>query len=207
MQLCLFLCLIFVSPIVYAGEVLVGMTAQQTTLFISDKNSQATLAEMENMLYMSPILSLRNQRQHFEASSWGYFYEFNLGWYDVNRQVVQGNTSDLNTQLSGFYVDVTPTLTYVFTKETSDDWLVQAGVGVGIGYLSVKGSAYLTERAQQPRKTYNHSSLGFTAGVFLEVAKQGYFFQTKGYGPVIDVDSESLQLVNVKIVLGKSFTF
>ena len=69
----------------FAGDVFIGFTAQQSTLFISDKDTQNDLAEMENNLYFIPTFAVRSGNNYFhEDFNLGYFLEFNSGYYIVS---------------------------------------------------------------------------------------------------------------------------
>jgi hypothetical protein len=191
-----------------AGEIFIGFTAQQSTLFIADEDTQSDLAEMESNLYYSPTLSVRSENNYFrDNSNWGYFLEFNTGFYIVNRQVVNGNTVNLNTSLSGQYWDLTPTIFYNFGGKKQENWAFKTGLGVGVGYLSVSGNAVLTEQAGQPLVSYDDDGYGFTVGVFLEAIKNDWFLQIKTYGPDLVIGDTDLFLVNFKMTFGKMFKF
>jgi len=166
-SLFLFTFIIIVTMPVYAGKVFIGISAQQSTLFIADENTQADLAEMESNLYFLPALSVQSENKYFTDNTfWGYFLEFNTGYYNVNRQVVNGNTVNLNTNISGLYWDLTPTIFYNFGSKQKENWAFKTRVGVGIGYLSVAGSVVLTEKAGQPLITYCISSLKIVPPTF-----------------------------------------
>jgi len=199
---------IFAAGSAFAGEVFVGITAQQSTLFISEKNSETDFAEMESNLYFLPALAVRSENKYFnEASNWGHFLEFNAGYYNVNRQVVNGSTVNLQTKLSGHYLDLTPTIFYNFGSREQESWGFKAGLGIGVGYLSTSGSTVLTEKIGQPIATYDDNSFGFTAGLFFEAKSNDWFVQVKGYGPIVEVGDSELQLANIKMTFGKMFDF
>lgn len=191
----------------FAAEIFLGITAQQSTLFISDADTLADLAEMENKLYFLPTLSARSENNYINPDSdWGYFLESNIGYYRVNRQVVNNKTIKLGTKLSGLYWDLTPTIFYNFGSKAGENWGFKAGLGIGAGYLSVSGKVVFTELAGQPMASYHDHDYGFTVGLFFEAIKDDLFFQIKGYGPDIKSGNEELQLANIKLTFGKTFS-
>jgi hypothetical protein len=192
----------------FAGKVFIGITAEQSTLFISDKDTLADLAEMEDVLYFLPALLARSENKYFnQYPDWGYFLEFNIGYYNINKQVINGRTVNLNTSLSGLAWDLTPTLFYNFGSKERDQWGFKTGLGIGAGYLSVSGNVVLTGQAGQPLVAYDDNGYGFTVGVFFEATNNDLFVQIKGYGPDVVIGDNSLQLANIKITLGKSYKF
>ena len=195
---------ILISETSFAVDVFVGITAQQSTLFISEEDSQKDLAEMENDLYFTPAFAIRSENNYFhQDSNWGYFLEFNGGLYNVNRQVVNDDTVNLNTELKGFYWDLTPTIFYNLGNKTRDSLALKMGLGVGIGFLSVSGNVILTEQILQDTVKYNDNNYGFTVGIFCETTLNSWFLQIKGYGPYIVVDDKDLFLANIKMTLGR----
>jgi len=204
----LLLSLMFVAMPAFSSEVFLGITAQQSTLFISDDNTQDDLAEMEDKLSIIPALSARSENKYFsDESDWGYFLEFNIGYYNVNRQVVNGNAVNLKTRLSGLSFDLTPTIYYNFGSKKREEWAFKAGLGIGAGYLSVSGNVILTGQVGQPLLDYNDHAYGFTVGVFFEAVKNHLFFQIKGYGPDAVIGGNDIQLANIKMTIGKTFIF
>jgi len=192
----------------FAAEIFLGITAQQSTVFVSDSDTLADLAEMENKLYFLPSLSARSENNYINPDSdWGYFLESNIGYYHVNRQVVNDKTIKLGTKLSGLYWDLTPTIFYNFGSKTGEGWGFKTGLGIGAGYLSVSGNVVLTELTGQPVASYDDHGYGFTVGLFFEAIKDDLFFQIKAYGPDIKLGNEELQLANIKLTFGKTFTF
>jgi hypothetical protein len=173
-------------------------------LFISEEDSETDLAEMENKLYFAPALSFRSENNYINnESNWGYFLEFNTGYYNLNRQYVKDSTVDLGSEISGLYLDLTPTLFYNLGSRDGRGLSFKAGLGLGLGFLSVKGDSVLTEVAGEPVQEYDDSGFGFTAGLFLETVLDGWFLQIKGYGPYIGIDDQDLFLANIKMTFGK----
>jgi len=204
-------CVTVFSESAKAGEVFIGLTAQQSSIDIDEDDTQVTLAELNSKLYYSPALAIRSESNYFhENTHLGYFLEFNSGYYIVNRQVLNGSigsTVNLNTSLSGLYWDLTPTIFYNFGNKKKENWDFKTGIGFGIGYFSVSGSAVLTEQAGQPLVTFDDDGYGLTVGLYLEATKNDWFFQIKGYGPGIEVGNYDLVLANVRMTIGKKFNF
>ena len=202
----LLLILFFNGLTVYSVELFAGISAQQSTLFISEKNEERDLAELENQLYFSPVFAVRSKYSYFDkVSSIGYFIEINSGYYSVDRQIVNNSISDLGTGISGLYFDLTPTLFYCIGKD--NNFSFKSGLGLGFGLLYVNGNAVLTETALAPEESYNSFAPGFTAGIFMETVLENWFLQIKGYGPYVVIDNQDLFLVNVKLVIGKIISF
>ena len=202
----LFIILICSGSGSFAAEFFAGISAQQSTLYISENGSDKDLAELENSLYISPVLAYRSRYNYFDKfPNLGYFLEINSGYYNVDRQVVNNTSMDLDSDISGLYFDLTPTLFYSIGKENIIS--LKTGLGLGIGFLYVNGNAVLTGSPGTTETSYDSFAPGFTAGIFLETVLENWFLQIKGYGPYAVIDNQDLFLVNVKLVLGRIISF
>ncbi len=191
-----------------AGEIFLGISAQQSTLYISDKDTLTEFAIMESSLHFLPTLIARSKNNYFTDNTyWGFFLEFNIGYYDLDRQITNKNIVNLNTNISGFFWDLTPTLFYNFGSKEKEKWAFKTGIGIGIGYLSVEGTVVLTEKTGQPLVTYDDDGYGYTVGAFIEITKNDWVYQVKMFGPSLIVGDTDFQLGNINITLMRAFNF
>jgi len=106
----------------------------------------------------------------------------------------------------GYYAYLTPMLSYRFGDKfsmESPNWMTTVGIGLGIGYLNVRGEAITTGATPQVRKRINDSGFGLSTGVFLEVMKHGWFVRLNNFGPILSNSNFKLDFRDNSITLGK----
>lgn len=202
------LCLCYSQPVL-ALDFILGLSVQQSEITVYEEDETRELAVLESSIELYPAFALRTKERYFRGgeSNWGWFVETGIGYYDVDEQQVGGSTKDLGTGLDGFYAHVVPTLFYRWDSRVVDDLDYKLGFGLGPGWLSADGDVILTRVEGDPRIEIDSSESGFAWGIFYEMSLNNWVAQLKAYGPEHSVSGYDLQLLEYRLVFGRSFTF
>jgi hypothetical protein len=179
------------------ANVKVGISLAKQSLKIEDVETETTLAQMEGDFIFAPFYSLATRKNFFDDSNFGY--EFGLTYsssYALNQSLNDGKaTEDLGTYSAINMMAISPTLFYAYgARDETPKKYTAFGIGMGLGYAQVRGSAYVTEnqdpatpcgtavtafeegsrasidavRANCEQITYNESGFGASVRVILE---------------------------------------
>jgi len=187
-----------------------GASISQPSLQIKSSINNTLLGEMVDQASLWPSLTLKTKERYFGSSNFGYTAEM-MAWYmKLDRQRKAGKEVNLGTSVRGYFGYLTPTLYYRFGDKYSIDssnWMSTLGIGLGVGYLNVKGSMITTETSPNRLEQIHDVGFGASTGLFLEVMKNGWFLRLTNFGPILNNGSLNLELRDNSIKFGKRFTF
>ena len=110
---------------------------------------------------------------------------------------------DLGTSASGFYAYITPMLFYnIGDKMIHDGKVHSLKLGIGIGYLKVKGDMIFTEKNPSERHVFDIRDYGSAVGVMLDYRYDRFFARVTGAGPFIDEGAFEYQLFDISMDMG-----
>ncbi|MDX8406978.1 MAG: hypothetical protein R8L58_01185 [Mariprofundaceae bacterium] len=204
------LCWLLPATSAYALTFDLGGSVSQASLALRAVNNNARLAEMVDRASLWPSVSLKTRERYFGDTHFGYSAEM-FAWYmRMNRQKVNGQELNLGTSAKGYFAYLTPTVYYRFGDKysmESDGWMTTLGIGLGVGYLNVKGTMLTTEITPQRLQAIDGVGFGFSSGLFAEVMKKRWFVRLTNYGPILRKGSLKLDLRYNSITLGRRFEF
>lgn len=190
----------------YSASIDVGFMSVTQFLTIKDADSRDKLGVMRSELQYYPYISARFAESETSLDGVGYFYGFDVGYFDISTQEVNDETIDLGTSVKGTYAHLTPTVYYDFFHREPKSSLV-VGIGLGIGYLEADGDAILTRTSTKDHVSINISDVHLSIGVYTEYVKNGWVFKAYGYGPDIRNGSYNYLMTDVRVIFGKRFYF
>jgi len=184
-------------------------TLSQPSLKIKSANNNSVLAEMVDQASIWPSITLKTEEQYIGDSNFGYSTEA-MAWYmRLNRQKVNNHEVNLGTSARGYFAYLTPSIYYRFGDKYSMDssgWMTTVGVGLGVGYLNVKGTMMTTGTTPSTLQNINHVGFGVSTGLFIEVMKNRWFFRLSSFGPALNNGSHKLELSDTSIKIGRRFS-
>lgn len=182
----------------------------QPSLKIKSTANNAVLAEMVEKASLWPSVSLKTKERYFGDTNFGYSVDA-MAWYmRLNRQKVGGSEVDFGTSAKGYFAYLTPTVYYRFGDKYSMDssgWMTTIGLGLGVGYLNVKGTMMTTGTTPSTLQPINEVGIGLSTGLFVEVMKSRWFLRFASFGPALNNGSMNLQLSDTSIKIGRRFRF
>ncbi len=200
------LCWLLPASSAYALTLDLGASVSQPSLSIRDAATDNVVAEMVDRAAIWPSLSLRTRERYFGETNFGYSASVWAWYMNIGQQKVAGKNINLGTSAKGYYAYLTPTLSYRFGDKfsmESPNWMTTVGIGLGIGYLNVRGDTITTRTTPQVRKPINDSGFGLSTGVFLEVMKHGWFMRLNSFGPILSNSNFKLDFRDNSITFGK----
>ncbi len=132
------------------AEIKVGLAINRLQLSIKQDNVDKAVLTAPNAV--SPYFSFSLGESYFDHSSWGYEYGISyLDSYALDQRIKRGGSDelfDLGTYAAGYMIAIQPSVFYSIGRsdEKSDLYLL-LGIGLSAGYSAIRGSAYLTEDA------------------------------------------------------------
>ena len=202
------ICLLFMTTDVFALSIDLGVSVSQPSLLIRDSATDKVLAEMVDRAAIWPSISIKTRERYFGETNVGYSASVWAWYMNLDQQKVAGNEVNLGTSVKGYYAYLTPTIYYRFGDKysmESSGWMGTVGFGMGVGYLNVRGDVITTETTPQRRQQIDNAGIGLSAGIFLEVIKQGWFLRITNFGPILGDKSFTLDLRDNSITFGKRF--
>ncbi len=181
----LFLIILFSSHL-YAFSLLVGIKSSVSSMRVNDLQSgDEKIAQMHSTPQFYPAVGIRTKPNYIGKSNWGYFYQLDWSRYRLSRQKFDGiDDNDVGTEIKGYSVFAVPTLYYDFYKK--EEWTFKAGLGIGAGYMSTKGSFKITQ-ASHPEfntlKAVNVNDFGIAYGIFFELLNEHHSFIVQNFIP------------------------
>ncbi|MCV6608692.1 MAG: hypothetical protein OIF32_10795, partial [Campylobacterales bacterium] len=204
-------------------HVKLGLALANQTLLIKDKKTEKiTLAKMEGDLTPAPYYGVSTKKSFFGDSNFGY--EFGFAYsnsYALNQKVDENSQKDdFGTYSAISMVTFSPTAFYGYgINDSTPDQFVSIGVGLGVGYTTVKGTTYLTEdpdasadcknavngykkgdksametiKNQCTQIEYNDSGFGLSSRVFIE-GRYGNFYGSFDVGAIQLKENEDYHL-------------
>lgn len=176
---------------------------QVTSVF--EKNPSGTMTEGE---YVAPTFSMNSPYSYFKQSNFGYYFEYGIYNFDMNRQVVEGGTAEDNqgTSVDGFSAYFAPVLFYNIGNklELKNRHSFIIGVGLGIGYLDASGDVIFTETTKE---TFNVDidKVDIAIAVLLEYQYGPWFVRIQDVGPSIREGDYDYELLDQSFTIGYSF--
>jgi hypothetical protein len=180
----------------------------QPSLTVKSRANNAVLGTLTSKAELWPSVSLKTREHYFGNSKFGSTTEMMFWYLHLDHQQVGGQQINMGTSADGYYAYLTPTLYYRFGDRysmESPNWMASIGIGVGVGYLNVKGSIITTGVQPQTRQSININGIGLSTGLFFEIMKKRWFFRFTSFGPSLNTGSHNLQLHDTAIQIGRSF--
>lgn len=206
------LVLFLLSSHVSAFEVLLGMEATTKSLWVEDTDyGTDEIARMDGGLNYYPSVSARSESIYFDhGGNWGYHYQFDFSQYEINTQEILGLSDpvDLGTRVKGSAFYAVPVGYYHFKKGQSDQWQYKAGLGIGVGYLTVSGDYQVTDSNHinyGEVKTVNVTGVDMAVGVYFEAFKGNHVVVIQNYAPTLESAGYQYMLHNVVIAYRYAF--
>lgn len=187
-----------------------AVSISQPSLKLKSTANNAVLGELVDKTAIWPSVALKLDEQYFGDSNFGYTAEMMLWYMRLDRQKVGKQEVNLGTSANGYFAYLTPTLYYRFGDRysmESPDWMTTVGIGLGVGYLNVRGTMVTTAVTPQSTVPINVSGLGLSTGLFFEVMKERWFFRFTSFGPALNNGSLNLELRDNSIKIGRRFEF
>ena len=204
--ICILILIFFFNPLpVQAITLDLGIAANENSMIISNQDL-SDIAEISSGLTFSPTISLKSDYVFFDKSQWGYFYELSYNTLHLDKQG-SPESVDVGTAIDGTYAHFTPTIFYRLGDPAASDFMAQAGLGIGVGYLDIHGN-FITDKVYQASKIdMDGSGFGFSVGLYFEAQSGNWITRINGYGPVIDIGPNTYQYIDVTISLSYRFYF
>ena len=181
-----------------------GISADREVFHV-DTTDGDDLAIMTTGNTYSPYISYRITHDNTKPHGWDYFYEFSLGSYSINRQQLSvGDYIDLGTKVEGNYAYFTPTWFYKIPYSPTSH--LSIGIGAGIGYLSAKGNAVLTESSNNTINI-NISETNISAALYLEYVSNDWVYKILANGPRVSDGVYDYQLSQIKLIVGRRLSW
>ena len=135
----------------YSGGL--GVTLKQVTLDLMTGSDHLVVATIGNALSPFPVLNLQSPVRYFGASKLGYYLRWEYGLFKLNIQESFTSSNprweDMGTSVGGYFVSATPFLVVDTHREA--DSRFRMWLGLGLGYLSVRGDVIVYEDAEPDR--------------------------------------------------------
>ncbi|MDX8404283.1 MAG: hypothetical protein R8K54_07745 [Mariprofundaceae bacterium] len=203
-------CLLFMPSVTHALTLDLGVSISQPSLKIKSASNDTVLAEMVDKASIWPSVALKTKERYFGDSNFGYTAEV-MAWYmKLNQQKVGGEEVSLGTSVRGYFAYLTPTLYYRFGDKygmESSGWMTTIGLGVGVGYLNVKGTMITTGTNPNRLERVDDVGFGASTGLFVEIMKNKWFLRLTNFGPILNSGSLNLELRDNSIKFGRRFNF
>lgn len=184
-----------------------GISVYSTDLEVKDKNSNAKGTLSEEFGY-SPFLALESPYRYFnEKTDFGWFMEYGLGTFKLDRQLVNGQLVDLGTSVRGYHATITPVLFYNFGDRLLNGHSFKLGVGTGLGYLHAKGDIILTESPVKERHDFKINDLGLAVYVLFDYRYKNLNIRVSGSGPTIDKGDHEYEILSFDMDIGYMISF
>lgn len=198
-----------------------------TASFSTDSSHEVDSATMTSGFSFSPVIGFKSELNKFKDSNFGYYYHTVLTTYELDKQDLDLNSDlllsdvenmgevDLGTSVKGVALSVTPV--FVYEKVFSSNAKLHAGLGVGLGYLSVKGDYFETEESaslacrasttitqvQQScvKQNIDESGVDVSVGLLLGYYYKNYALSITNAGPTVSNAQFSEYKFNVSYVV------
>lgn len=172
-----------------AVQLALGASLDRSFVDIKNKSDDETLAEMKSKAGFFPTLSLNFEPNYlFDDSHWGYQFQFDASLFEVDRQVIAGEAvKDLGTSMTGYSFSVVPSIFYHFKKANTQGWHFKSGLGVGVGYLNIKGDFRITNASHSEFdqvKDLNLAAPVASANAFIESIYKSHIITLQFFLPI-----------------------
>jgi len=202
--------MLFAPAAAHALSLDLAVSVSQPSLQLKSAQNDVLLGEMVDRASVWPSVALKTRERYFGDSNFGYTAEM-MAWYmKMKHQKTGGKQLDLGTSASGYFAYLTPTLYYRFGDKysmESPDWLATIGIGIGVGYLNVRGTMITTETTPSQLQRLDRVGFGLSTGLFIEVMKNRWFLRLTNFGPILTSGASKLELRDNSIKLGRRFKF
>ncbi len=192
-------------------ELSVGLALQRESLTIEGIQDDRN-AELANAFRPAPYLSVGLANTYFGESRFGWSVAFGWARFELDQQIIDGETVDLDTESDGDYFHVTPVFNYTFGSRQIRDHggrSLQLGIGVGIGRLNVDGEAIDSDTGERFRFDTDHGADPVTVSyaMYAEGRINHWFLRVEAAGPVTDDDSYHYGFQALRVGMGYTLTF
>lgn len=140
-------CADLVRPMIEGAHIITGLAWQSLVVNVREEDSNRLLGQVRDRAVPSPFISF-DLRPSYIAEKWGWGVGFNYGdAYALEQRISRsGNTQDLDlgSYMTSTMVTITPNTFYQFGEQYGDEYF-RIGLGLAMGYASVRGNLYLTE--------------------------------------------------------------
>lgn len=194
-----------------AFEILLGVEATNKAIWVEESARGANeIAKLDSGLTYGPSVGARTEPRYFDNSQWGYHYQFDGSIFNIDKQELPGMDQgvDVGTSIKGYSLYAVPVGFYHFFKGLDDHWQYKAGLGVGIGYLNMRGSFKITD-PQHPEynqiKKMRAEGVNLAVGVYIEIARGPHMIIIQNYGPTAEDNTYHYLQHNVVIAYRYAF--
>jgi hypothetical protein len=157
-------------------------------------------------------LTLNSPYHFFPGSNVGYFINYNLRRFSIDKQDISISNSginrkDLGTSVTGYNLYGFVSMFYNFGEKivTSDNHgSFKLGMGFGAGYLKADGNIVLTESTGQPEVNIDISDLNFNYGIYLDYRYGPWIFRIENSATEIKQDDYYFEQISQSFQVGYS---
>lgn len=190
----------------HAIEAFAGVSVNWALL---DADPNRLINDQQSDRKLTLDLSIKSLDNYWKDTAFGYYLEFGLNTYKVERHDIWGldpaPKEHIYTSTSGEYLHLTPAIFYNFNRNGSPDWSFKIGAGIGIGYLSADGTI-IVNQPTLAFKSINGSDFGYSLGVIIRCEYKNLVLQAKEFTPYGHIDGLDLELQLPVITVGYKHT-
>ncbi len=162
----------------------IGVSLKSVDFDIYPEGSLNAAGTLSEDFHTTPFITLSGPPAYFGDSPWGWFIEYSLSQFALNRQLINDQLIDLGTSMTGYDVYIAPTLFYRFDTPNlvaGEHDRINAGLGAGLGYLKASGSVILTASGGK-RLAVDISNAGLAIVIFVEYLSDHFRSRIAGGG-------------------------
>jgi hypothetical protein len=141
-------CAELVKPLIEGASITVGLALRSLSVTIKDTSNENTLAQVRDTAVPAPFISFDLKPSYFGDSSFGWGVGFNYtDAYALEQRVTRSGKNediDLGTYITTTMLALSPNAFYQYGEPYSNHYF-RIGLGLALGYASVRGTAFLTE--------------------------------------------------------------
>ncbi|GLO63075.1 hypothetical protein MACH09_35830 [Vibrio sp. MACH09] len=197
---------------VHSVELALGIQMQNDSVVIKDAYSgENSIAEFDGGDSIYPLISLITEPNYlFNDSSWGYQFKFSGTYFDIEKQKVPGinKEKDIGTSIYGYTLSAVPVGFYHFNKNSKNEWNYKTGIGLGTGYMRLKGNYKVTDSSHPDFnmvKKLSTESMTLVLALYLEANLDKHTIILQNISPL--VYSGYFEYQQSSITLSYSYAF
>lgn len=211
---CAFVVINLHAPAVNADKLLngyslrVGLANKALDLEVYEAGASVYSGAATEGEYDTISLSLTSPYSFFKDTSFGYYLEYGISNFAMDRQVINGGQyeADLGTNVDGYFLYVAPVLYYNIGDNVNqvkkDAFII--GLGIGAGYLKADGNIIFTETSLE-NFDVDIAKFDLAFVVLLEYHHNNWFIRYQNSGPSVAAGSYDYELQDDSLTIGYSF--
>ncbi len=184
--------------------VVFGLGASEEAIWVDDNSlGYDEVAKLESDTMILPSIGIRTESRYFnEDSGWGFHFEVNGSLIDIKTQTIPDSEPpvDVGTGIRGYSIYVVPLAYYHFKRNSIAEWSYKAGIGLGAGYLNLKGNFKITGSSSpnyNDIEDVNASGVGMAGGAYFEASKGSHLIVIQNFVPMISDKRYSYSQLNL----------